>query len=246
MIQTVILAAGKGTRMGSEHPKAMVLLCGTPLLQRVVAAVLPISPKPTIVVGHKSDEVIRGTNNGYHYVLQKEQLGSGHAVACAKTDLEHKNFDLILVLTCDQPFVSTQSLIKLIDEHRSSQAVASLLTADMPNFQNDYSGFNYYSRIERSNDGSVRRVIEYKDCSEEQRTIKEVSIGGYAFSAAWLWENIDKIENNNATREFYLTELFNMATRQGAKIAAYQTQNIMEGLGVNTAEELITAQKYCS
>ena len=246
MTQAIILAAGKGTRMATELPKAMVPLCGMSLLQRVLNAATSISPEPTIIVGYKKDEVIGGTNNAYHYVFQKEQLGSGHAVQCAKAELINKNFDIILVLTCDQPFISTQSLIKLIDTHRASHAVASLLTAVLPNYDGDYSGFNYYSRIVKNAHQSIERVIEYKDCSEVQRAIKEVSIGGYAFKSEWLWENIDKIKNENAAHEFYLTELFNIATKQGATVVAHRVENPIEGFGVNTNEELIIARKYCS
>ena len=246
MVQTIILAAGKGTRMATERPKAMVPLCGMPLLQRILNAATPISPEPTIIVGYKKDEVIQGTNNAYHYVFQKEQLGSGHAVQCAKAELINKNFDIILVLTCDQPFISTQSLIKLIDTHRASHAVASLLTAVLPNYDGDYSGFNYYSRVVKNAHQSIERVIEYKETSDSEKTIKEVSIGGYAFNADWLWENIEKIKNQNTTREFYLTELFNIAAKQGATVVAHRVENPIEGFGVNTNKELIIAKKYCS
>ena len=245
MTQTIILAAGKGTRMATELPKAMVPLCDIPLLQRVLNAALPISPKPTIIIGYKKDEVIQGTNNAFHYIYQKEQLGSGHAVQYAKAELINKNFDVILVLTCDQPFINTQSLIKLIDTHRTSHAVASLLTAMLPSYDGDFRGFNYYSRIIKNNH-NIERVIEYKDASDSERTIKEVSIGGYAFKADWLWDNIQKIKNENAAHEFYLTELFNIAAKQGATTVTSQVENPIEGFGVNTLEELAAAERYCS
>jgi bifunctional UDP-N-acetylglucosamine pyrophosphorylase/glucosamine-1-phosphate N-acetyltransferase len=242
--QIIILAGGKGTRMQSNGPKVLVQAGDEPIILRLLKAVETVCPKPTIIVGYQGEKVIEATGNKYHYVWQKEQHGTGHAVACAKAELENKDFERIIVLPGDHPLLSAATLLKLIAAHEQSGAILTMTTGRVDSFDGDFAAFYNFGRIVRNNDGSVMRIVELKDASEEEKKITEVNLAYYCFQADWLWQNIDKLQDLNKAKEYYLTDLVGFACNQGQKIQANIIDDIVEGFGINTPEQLAIAEKY--
>jgi len=242
-IQIIILAGGKGTRMQSNGPKVLVHAGGKPIILRLLKAVKTVCSNPTIIVGYQGEEVIKATENKYHYVWQKEQLGTGHAVARAKVELENKEFERIVILPGDHPLLSETALLKLIATHEEAGAVLTLTTGQVENFSGDYSAFYNFGRIVRNGSGSVLRIVELKDASDEEKKITEVNLGYYCFKPDWLWQNIEKLQDNNKAKEYYLTDLVGLAREQGQKIQAQLIDNIVEGFGINTPEQLMIVEK---
>lgn len=238
--QIIILAAGKGMRMHSEYPKVLHIIEGKPIILHILETVTKICEKPTLVVGYRGEEVIEITGNQYHYVWQKQQLGTGHAVQQAKDDLKNAGFNGIIVLYGDHPFVSSDTLHRLVDcfNQREPNTALCMTVFTVPNFENEFRVFYKYGRISRDEPGKIVGTIEFKDATEEQRAWREVNIGYYCFDAVWLWENISKLDNKNNAKEYYLTDLVKMAVDQGKKIRSIEISHPIEGMGVNTQEEL--------
>jgi bifunctional UDP-N-acetylglucosamine pyrophosphorylase / glucosamine-1-phosphate N-acetyltransferase len=238
MIHVVLLAAGKGTRMKSDLPKVLTLVKGKPIILRLLESVTPVCEKPTLIVGHRADEVIAATGNKYNYVLQKEQLGTGHAIMAAKESLAGRDdIDTILVLPGDHPLVKTETLENLFSNHTRSGATVTVGTTIVSEFTGGQSVFNHFGRVMRDAHGNVDRIVEYKDATREERKTKEVNTSYYCFDAKWLWENIESIGSNNASKEFYLTDMISLAKSQGRQVDAFVFGNT-ECLGINTLDEL--------
>ncbi|MBI2607583.1 MAG: NTP transferase domain-containing protein [Candidatus Doudnabacteria bacterium] len=241
-LQTIILAAGKGTRMGDENtPKVLFKLSGKPMIRFVVNEVekLNLSLKPIFVVGHKYDLVQKELGSSYVYAFQEGQLGTAHAVDAAK------GFSLgtdVLVLYGDMPFVKTDSLKKLMKLHEQSRPVVSMFTTTVDSFEGQWQSLQGFGRIIRNDKNEISSIREFKDASENERMIKEVNPGIYIFKADWLWQNIDKIQNNNAQKEYYLTDLIQLASEQGLVIKSVQIDP-REVFGINTKEQLVLARQ---
>jgi len=238
MHHVVILAAGKGTRMKSDISKVLTPVRGTPIIHRLLQSIIPISATPTLIVGYKAEDVMRETGNKYNYVLQTEQLGTGHAIMSAKESLKDKGYTTILVFPGDHPLVKTSTIEKLIALHNETGAAVTLGTYKADSFDGLNSVFNNFGRIIRDEEGFVDRIVEYKDASEEERAVTEVNLSYYCFDAEWLWQNIDSLKDNNASKEYYLTDMIALAREQGKKVAAYIIQDPAECLGINTPEQL--------
>ena len=238
--QIVILAAGKGTRMNSEYPKVLHIIEDKPIILHILETASKVCEKPTLVIGYKGEDVIEATGNQYHYVWQKEQLGTGHAVAQCQEDLKKMGCNSVLVLYGDHPFVSEQTLRRLIDSFDSSQPnTAFCMTVfTAPNYDNGFGVFYNYGPIIRDNAGKILGIVEFKDATDQQRASREVNIGYYCFDANWLWDNIGKLDKNNKAGEYYLTDLVKMAVEQGKKICSIEISHPIEGMGINTKEQL--------
>lgn len=242
--QVIILAGGKGTRMESDIPKTLHRLFGKTMLSHIIEKALPVDSRPTIIVGHKGEEVINETKGKYSYIRQKTQLGTGHAILCAKETLSGEGADYVIVVPGDAPLLKTETLEQLLEQCKNAGTALSLAAAFVPNFEGMYLGFEKGGRILRNQeDGGVRGIVEWKDASEKERKIQEVNAGFYCFRADFLWENIDKLESANAANEFYLTDLIALAVNAGEKVCAVVLANPLEGLGVNTEEELFAAER---
>lgn len=244
MNQVLILAGGKGTRMKSDRPKTLNLINRKTILSHILDKVEKTAVKPCIVVGYKGDEIIKEIGNKCDYVYQDEQLGTGHAVMCAKKVLEGKNAENILVLPGDHPLINPDTLKNLLKIHILKNATVSLSTVIVPHFENQYKCFQHSGRIIRNKNGEIQKIVEFKDASEEEKNIKEVNVSYYCFKARWLWDNIDKLKDENSANEYYLTDIIKIAFEQKEKIISVIIENSNECLGVNTIDELKIAEKY--
>jgi len=234
MLGIVVLAAGQGTRMRSEVPKVLHPLCGRPMVFYALDAVSGLSDlPPVLVVGHGAEEVRRTVGEAVTYVEQREQLGTGHAVLQARPALEGRA-DEVLILYADMPLLTGETLRRVVDARRSARAALSILTV----VAEDPRGFG---RVVRQADGSVARIVEEADATEAERAIRELNAGVYACDAAWLWAHLPALPLSRKG-EYYLTDLVEMAAREGQGVVAVATDDPTEALGINTRVHLAEAE----
>jgi bifunctional UDP-N-acetylglucosamine pyrophosphorylase / glucosamine-1-phosphate N-acetyltransferase len=234
--QIVILAAGKGTRMGAEVPKVLLPLHDKPVIAYLLDEIsdTPQDTAPIIVVGFKAELVKETLGDEYIYVTQFDQKGTAHAVRSAKDAVIAENF---IVLYGDMPFIRKESLAKLIDLHNTNQAKLSMFTAVLPNFENQFAHFLSFGRIIRDEDGEIIKIQEYKDCSDEQKEITEVNPGIYMFQSSWLWDKLAQIRDHNTQHEFYLTDIVELAIKDGATVYSLSITP-EEVYGINNPDDL--------
>ena len=232
---TVILAAGKGTRMKSALPKVLHKAGGKAMVAHVLAAAKAAGATRQIVVtGFGGDQVREALTGQAEFVTQTEQLGTGHAVKMTAPLLKDTQ-GTIMVLCGDTPLLTGALLKKLYDEHIAAQAKATVLTAVMP----DATG---YGRIIRQADGSVEKIVEHKDATEAERAVKEVNSGIYCFDAQALFAALEKVTNDNAQGEYYLPDVLGILKKQGERIWAVAADDFEETLGVNSRAQLAKAE----
>lgn len=232
---TIILAAGKGTRMKSALPKVLHKVCGKPMLQHVIDAAKSVGSKRELVVIGSGAELVQQSIANVEFVMQSEQLGTGHAVLCTKDAL--KDVDGTVMILCgDTPLLTADLLSKLAVEHEKSQSKATVLTAIMP----DATG---YGRIIRAQDGSVERIVEQKDANNEEKAIREINAGIYCFDVKTLFKALESVTNDNAQGEYYLTDVLEIIKRGGDKISAVTAEDFSETLGINSRQQLAVAEK---
>jgi len=243
MIKVIILAAGKGTRMDSELPKVLVPLSGKPMIEYLVSAIVAsgVDSQPVVVVSPDNKDIISQALHVYdlQYAVQAEQLGTGHAVACALPEIAKA--DGLVVLNGDHPFISPAALRALGD---SSGSTITMLTTSVHDFADWRKNFWQWGRIVRA-DGEIRAIIEFKDADDAAKEIKEVNPAVYRFDAPWFRNNIEKVGNNNAQKEFYLTDMIKLAFESGAKIDSIAIEP-REAMGINSKAELEVAEKINS
>jgi bifunctional UDP-N-acetylglucosamine pyrophosphorylase/glucosamine-1-phosphate N-acetyltransferase len=236
-IFAVVLAAGKGTRMKSEKAKVLHEVAGKPMLSHVLSTLQRLGADQTVVVvGHQADavsEVCRGF--AVETVLQAEQLGTGHAVEQTRGLLEERE-GLTLILSGDVPLLRTETLLTLREAVAKRNAAASVLTAVTA----DASG---YGRILRGDSKEIVGIVEEKDASESQRSIREYNTGTYCFQNALLWPLMRQLNTDNAQGEFYLTDLVALLVRGGERVEGVVCEDEREVQGVNTIEDLARAQR---
>ncbi|NCN83081.1 MAG: NTP transferase domain-containing protein [Candidatus Pacebacteria bacterium] len=238
-VRIIVLAGGLGKRMGGELPKVLTPLNNKPIIGYLAAELkkLELSYPPTIVVGAKAEMVREYLGNDFNYVTQEQQLGTGHAVGCARFELIG-TADTIVTLYGDHPLVTANMVKRLVAKHHEAQAAMTLGVVKVPDFQGWREALINFGRVIRNEDGSVARIVEMKDATEAEKQITEVNPSYFCFSAEWLWENITKLENTNAQSEYYLTDLLQAAFDQGQKVATIQIE-AEEALGINTPAELV-------
>lgn len=231
----IILAAGKGTRMKSDLPKVLHKVAGITMLEHVFRAVGAIEPaKNVTVIGHKAELVREVLADQSEFVLQTEQLGTGHAVMMAEAELAGLEGQT-LVIAGDTPLITGESLKNLIDFHVNHKNVATILTATA----DDPFG---YGRIIRNNHGEVVKIVEQKDATDFEQQVKEINTGTYVFDNRRLFEALKNINTNNAQGEYYLTDVISIFREAGEKVGAFVLKDFDESLGVNDRVALATAE----
>jgi len=224
-LAAVVLAAGQGTRMKSSLPKVLHPIAGRPMIEYVLDAVAPlVVGKPVVVVGHGADLVRQRVGGAATFVLQEEQLGTGHAVLQAREILQDRA-DHVLVLNGDMPLLATETLRSLADAHEDHSATITLLTCALE----DPMGFG---RILRDEKGSVVGIIEEHEATPEQQAISELNAGVYCFEAVWLWQALPRLPLSSKG-EYYLTDAVRMAVGEHREVQAIAVPDVQEALGIN-------------
>ncbi|MFD0621206.1 bifunctional UDP-N-acetylglucosamine diphosphorylase/glucosamine-1-phosphate N-acetyltransferase GlmU [Paenibacillus sp. GCM10027629] len=232
----VVLAAGQGKRMKSKLYKVLHPVCGKPMVGHVVDTVSRASCERTVViVGHGADSVKSYLGDRAEYVLQAEQLGTGHAVKQAKSLLGHEE-GLTLIVCGDTPLVTETTLERLIALHTEKGASATILSAHMANPTG-------YGRIIRGADGSVQKIVEQKDCTPDEQAIQEINTGTYCFDNAKLFAALEQVTNQNVQQEYYLTDVIGILRAAGDIVDAYCTTDEAEAIGVNDRVALSEAEQ---
>lgn len=231
----VILAAGQGTRMRSQLPKVLHRLAGKPLLGHVLDAAKDIGAEQVCVVYGHGGERVRDAMAGYDcsWVEQTPQLGTGHAVIQAMPAMQQ--MDRVMVLYGDVPLITVGTLQGLVDASR--ETVLGLLTTRLP----DPSG---YGRIVRNDDGRVRRIVEQKDATELELEIAEINTGFLVADRTRLADWLDRIDDANSQREYYLTDVIGLAAGDGVEIATAQPGDVEEVCGINNRVQLAELERW--
>lgn len=237
----VILAAGKGKRMGNpDIPKVMVHLAGMPLIGHVLREVSVLSPERIVaIVGHHKEQVIEYVAPLYPHVEfaeQREQLGTGHAVQQGEQALNGYQ-GTVLIICGDTPLLKAKTLNDFCSDHEIAGADVSVLSCIMP----QPTG---YGRIVRNTTGEFTEIVEERDATDEQRLITEVNSGVYAVNAQVLFSTLQRVGNANSQGEYYLTDIIAILAGEGKKLAAFIAPSAMELQGINNPEELSAAEEF--
>ncbi|MFA5322637.1 MAG: sugar phosphate nucleotidyltransferase [Smithella sp.] len=234
----LILAAGKGTRMKSDKAKVLHVLNGKPLLYYSLAAAQEAGAEKIVaVIGHQA-EIVRDAfaDSGCVFVEQNPQLGTGHAVLQAK-DILADYQGLTVILCGDVPLLKAATIKSLIDNHLTAKAMVSVLTTIPP-------PPHAYGRIVKDDKGNVLKIVEHKDATEEERKIGEINTGIYCVDTKFLFHALGKVTDNNQQREYYLTDIVEIACREGQKVKSLIADDYVEVMGINTLDELSRAEKH--
>jgi bifunctional UDP-N-acetylglucosamine pyrophosphorylase/glucosamine-1-phosphate N-acetyltransferase len=227
-LTTVILAAGEGKRMRSRTPKVLHELCGRPLISYPLRLAQTLSDRVVMVVPPNAAGVRALAGSDVTLVEQRERLGTGHAVlqareACPKTGA-------LLVLAADMPLLLLETLERLVEHHRASGAAATVLTAIAERPQG-------YGRVLRQG-GKVKRIVEDRDATDDQKKITEINTSVYCFDAKRLWPALAEIKPDNDQGELYLTDVVGVLARAGAKVEAVTVAEPVEAMGINDRKQL--------
>lgn len=232
----IVLAAGQGTRMKSKLYKVLHPVCGKPMVEHVVEQVRALNFGEIVtVVGHGAETVETHLAGKSLFVKQEEQLGTAHAVMQAGPLLEGKA-GITLVLCGDTPLLTSETLAELVTYHKDKKAMATILTAEAQNPTG-------YGRIVRNDLGIVEKIVEQKDATEKIQAITEINTGTFCFDNEALFAALNKVTNDNAQSEFYLTDVIGILREQNEVVAAYRMHNFAESLGVNDRVSLAQAQQ---
>lgn len=232
----IVLAAGKGTRMESDLAKVLHRVAGRPMIQWVLDAVAGIDPVRTMVVlGHQAGEVAAVLPESVEWCLQKDQLGTAHAVQVALTAMGDRGSGPVLVVAGDMPLVGPGLLERLVDAFRQTDPAVALVTARVENTRG-------FGRVVRTVEGHVGAVIEERDADEATRAIREVNAGIYLFDGRRLAADLEAVRPDNIQGEYYLPDVIGMATARGDLVVAV-TADEQEVIGINTLEQLEEAER---
>ncbi len=233
-LASIVLAAGKGTRMKSRHPKVLHQVCGMPMIHYTVkVATTNGAEKTVLVIGHAAEEVQKYLGDRVDYALQNEQLGTGHAVQSAIPVIPD-DFDLILVTYGDMPLLTAETLQKLVQTQAANPGPLSMVTMISP----DPRGFG---RILRDKSGVVKAIVEEVQCTPEQLEITELNVGAYCFEAKWLRQVLKRLPLS-PKGEYYLTDVVGIAVQDGLRVATFTISDNNEALGINTRIHLAEAE----
>lgn len=237
-IKTVILAAGKGTRMKSDTIKVLHKIFGKTILGYVLDSVKNIAEQSIVIVGHDAEKVTEFVEKNYsnaQTVLQSPQLGTGHAVSMACPKLENFNGQVV-ILNGDIPLITAKTIKSFIDFHNSNNSDLTVMSAVLDDPAS-------YGRIIRENDNSLKAIVEAKDATPEQRAVKEINVGVYCLNWAKIKPAFSQLTSNNAQGEYYLTDIVSWAKNQNLNVNAFIMENTEEMYGINSRQDLAYATK---
>ncbi|MDO9545399.1 MAG: bifunctional UDP-N-acetylglucosamine diphosphorylase/glucosamine-1-phosphate N-acetyltransferase GlmU [Pelolinea sp.] len=234
-VAVVILAAGMGTRMNSDLPKVLHPLLGKPMVEYIFDAVRDIcEDPPLVVVGNCAELVMETLGDKACYVLQEPQLGTAHAVQCAREVLRGKS-DIVLVANSDFPLITAETYALLVKTHQENNSKLTLSTV----VSDESRGFG---RILRDSTGRIIGIVEEKAASPEQKKITEFNSNPYCFDAEWLWGALDQVEKSEVG-EYYLTDLVEIAANSGQPVGSIEIEDHQESIGINNRVHLAEATK---
>lgn len=235
MKKAIILAAGKGTRMESELPKVVHKICGREMINHVLDTTKKIGiDEDIVVVGYRDDIVRACVDRNVKYVLQKEQLGTGHAVMMAKEYINSD--DKVIVLYGDMPLFTKETLEEMFRYNEKTNADLTIITTI-------FDETCKYGRIIKDDNGNVKKVTEYKDATDEERKMTEVNCGPVVYKGETLLFALNQMTNDNAQNEYYLTDAVEIAYNAGKKVNSFIINDNKEAFGANTQEELKKAEE---
>ncbi|MBR3196479.1 MAG: NTP transferase domain-containing protein [Clostridia bacterium] len=235
-IQTVIMAAGEGTRMRSKKSKVLHEILGRTLLDWMLHAAPESTEKPVVIVGRNEEQVRAVYGDRILYAVQKERLGTGHAVMMAQDEIERSDADAVLIIAGDMPLFRSDFLEDLCRPVLEGKADAAVLTAIF----DDPTG---YGRILRDSEGHITGVVEQKDATEEERAIREVNVSGYCVKRDVLIDALGKLTNDNAQHEYYLTDIIYHMVQAGKSVLPVICGDPDACLGINDRAQLAVAAK---
>lgn len=237
MLHAIILAAGKGTRMHTELPKCACKVLGKPMINHVVDSLIEAGIKDIVViVGYKKDIIMDLLKNNpeVRFALQEEQLGTGHAVKCAKELLKDEDGNTI-ILPGDMPLIGKDNILKLLNNQIENNNQMTILSSI---FENPFS----YGRLIRDESNNVIGIIEEKEATPEQKLIKEINTGLYVVDNKLLFSSLDKINNNNIKGEYYLTDIVSILAKEyrvNSLVASYDYRL----MGINDLDTLAKVEE---
>ena len=240
MLKSIILAAGKGTRMKSDMPKVLHTIFDKTLVGYVIEAVnnTGLADENYVIVGHQAERVEEYINANYKNakcVLQSPQLGTGHAVSMAMPYLN--DFDGEVVILCgDTPLITSETIKEFVEYHREIKTDLTVMSAIFENPTN-------YGRIIRNQDGSLNSIVEEKDATLEQKAVKEINAGIYCINWAKIKPAFNELTSNNAQGEYYLTDIIKWGNEKNLSVNAYTLKNNEEIFGINSKAHLAEASK---
>lgn len=229
----IILAAGKGTRMKSDLAKVLHTLCGKPMLAYSIDVARAAGVEKTVVITGYQGDLVREAfhSQGLIFVEQREQLGTGHAVLQAK-DVFRDYEGTILILCGDVPLLRVSTVQNLLERHVAEGAVVTVLTTIL----NNPAG---YGRIvKEGKDGNVLKIVEEKEATFDEKRIREINTGIYSVASRFLFEAVTEIGNDNVQKEYYLTDMIEIARKSGFKVVSLVTPDSDEVMGINTPNGL--------
>lgn len=239
--KAIVLAAGKGVRMQSEMPKVLHKLSGKPLVLHVIDSLIHAGLKEEdiiVVVGYKGDDVIKTIGNRVQVVWQKEQLGTGHAVMQTQPLLQ--DYNGIAIVACgDVPLIKPETFSMLFATANDPETGAVVLTMEL---ENPFG----YGRIIRDEQGNLMKIVEEKDAAPEQKAIREVNTGTYAFKSQLLFQGLKTVTTENAQREYYLPDALTYIRSTGNTVKIIKLDDPIQGSGINSKEELATLENMIS
>lgn len=233
MKSAILMAAGKGTRMQSDLPKVMHKICQKTMVEHLIDTVKKAGAEKVVtVVGYGHEVIEKAIEGKTEFALQEPQLGTGHAVMQAKQcqDIQGET----LVVNGDCPCLTSETFEELYAEVKDAKMVILTAILDDP---------SAYGRIIRDENGYIQRIVEFKDCTEEEKKVHEINTGIYAFDNETLFSNLKEIQNNNAQNEYYITDLVEILNKKGIKVKAVIAKDNDEVAGVNDKIELAYANK---
>jgi len=235
-IDVVILAAGLGTRMKSDIPKVLHPIMGKPMIAYILDAVGEIvsSEPPVVVIGSGAEMVKETLGERARFALQEPQLGTAHAVLCARDMLRGRS-DIVIAANSDNPLVTPQTYQKLVETHLETGSKVTISTV----VEENPRGFG---RVVRGKDGRIVRIVEEKAATEEEKRIRELNSNPYCFDADWLWGALDRVQKS-AVGEYYITDLVEIAFKEGETVSAVEIEDRDEAIGINTRVHLAEASK---